>query len=370
MSGVHRSVAALPGGRLVVALLMACLWCPAEAKADLKPGTAEAFDRYVRLTEARMRGEEAGDPGFLYIERLPAAGRQALEGRARRGELLIERLQTREGGKRVEAPDVLIHHWVGLVFVPGASAADAVALLQDYDRHDRIYAPAVARSRVLGRDGDRFRVFLRFYMKKVIAVTLDTEHEAHFTRLAPGRAFSRIRSTRVQEVEHAGTPDERLKAPGEGRGFTWRLNTYWRFLESEDGTWVQCESLTLSRDIPFGLGWIIGPFVTDVPKESLTFTLETTRRALTTQKKRQLPTSNSQIPTPKNGASRLKVPFGVRGWWLGVDAESPIVNRQSSMRIASPSPIRALSRSMRCSRPSSVSLAECRLSRSARTKRL
>jgi hypothetical protein len=47
--------------------------------------------------------------------------------------------------------------------------------------------------------------------------------------------------------------------------------------------WVQCESVTLTRDIPFGLGWIVRPFVTDIPKESLTFTLETTRRALTRQ---------------------------------------------------------------------------------------
>ena len=265
---------------VAAALLTVSLWCPAEARADLKPGTAEAFDRYVRLTEERMRAEEAGGPGFLYVERLPVARRQALEQRARRGELLIERLQTRDGSRRVEAPDGLIHHWVGLVFVPGVSAADAVALLQDYDRHDRIYAPAVAGSRLLGRDGDRFRVFLRFYMKKVIAVTLDTEHEAHFARPEPGRAFSRIRSTKVQEVEHAGSPDERLKPPGEGRGFMWRLNTYWRFLEADGGTWVQCESLTLSRDIPFGLGWIIGPFVTDVPKESLTFTLQTTRQTL------------------------------------------------------------------------------------------
>jgi hypothetical protein len=281
MSGSWRSTAVPSARRLVaVSILAAGLTLPTAASADLRPRTAEAFDRYVRLTEQRMQAEEGGGPGFLYIERLPAARRQALEQRARRGELLIERLVTREGSRRLEAPDGLIHHWVGLVFVPGVTAEQAVELLQAYDRHDRIYAPAVARSKVLERDGDRFRVFLRFYMKKVIAVTLDTEHDARFTRPGPGRAFSRIRSTRVQEVEHAGSPEERRKAPGDGRGFMWRLNTYWRFLEGEGGTWVQCESITLSRDIPFGLGWIIGPFVTDVPKESLTFTLDTTRRTL------------------------------------------------------------------------------------------
>jgi hypothetical protein len=41
---------------------------------------------------------------------------------------------------------------------------------------------------------------------------------------------------------------------------------------------VQFETVSLSRDIPFGLGWVIGPFVTSVPKESLLFTLDTLRR--------------------------------------------------------------------------------------------
>jgi hypothetical protein len=36
----------------------------------------------------------------------------------------------------------------------------------------------------------------------------------------------------------------------------------------------------LTRGIPTGFGWIVGPFVTSIPKESLTFTLETTRKQL------------------------------------------------------------------------------------------
>jgi hypothetical protein len=51
-------------------------------------------------------------------------------------------------------------------------------------------------------------------------------------------------------------------------------------LERDGGTYVQCESITLSRDVPFGLGWIIKPFVTEIPMESLAFTLQRTRAAL------------------------------------------------------------------------------------------
>jgi hypothetical protein len=60
----------------------------------------------------------------------------------------------------------------------------------------------------------------------------------------------------------------------------WRLNTYWRLLERDGGTYLQCESISLSRGIPTGLGWLVGPFVTSIPRESLAFTLETTANRL------------------------------------------------------------------------------------------
>jgi hypothetical protein len=34
------------------------------------------------------------------------------------------------------------------------------------------------------------------------------------------------------------------------------------------------------RDIPTGLGWLVGPYLTSVPRESLTFRLATTRSAV------------------------------------------------------------------------------------------
>jgi hypothetical protein len=264
--------------------------------AELKPATATAFDKYVRLTEQRM-DSELGSDAFLWIDRLRGQAKSDALARLKRGELVIERLRTREGGSELDAPDGMIHHWLGLVFLPGVKLQDAVGLLQDYDRHARIYAPNVAASKTLQKNGGRFRVFLRFYMKKVIAVTMNTEHEAAFTQPAPDRAWSQIHSTRIAEVADAGTPQERELPPGRDQGFMWRLNTYWRFVERDGGVYVQCESLTLSRDIPFGLGWLIGPFVTSVPKDSLTFTLEKTRAALKT-------TSSTGSPADRAAKSR------------------------------------------------------------------
>jgi hypothetical protein len=43
---------------------------------------------------------------------------------------------------------------------------------------------------------------------------------------------------------------------------------------------VQNEAVTLTRDIPTGLGWLIEPFITNIPKETLEFTLQALRKAV------------------------------------------------------------------------------------------
>jgi hypothetical protein len=248
--------------------------------ADLRSQTVAAFDRYVSETERQREQALTGAAPFLWIEALPAVDQPVSLEQLRAGAFVIERMTTTRDGEELDVPDGMIHHWLGALFVPGASLDQAVALLQDYDRHASVYAPAVARSKLLARDGDSYRLSLRFFMKKVMTVVVDGEHQARFTRLGPNRAYSRVVSTRLNEVEDPETPHERLKPEGRDGGYLWRLNSYWRFLERDGGTYIQCETVTLSRRIPIGLGWLVGPFVTSIPKESLEFTLTTTRRTL------------------------------------------------------------------------------------------
>ena len=60
----------------------------------------------------------------------------------------------------------------------------------------------------------------------------------------------------------------------------WKMNTYWRFEERDGGLYIQCEAVTLTRNVPFGLGWAIGPLIASIPRESLTSTMLATRKAL------------------------------------------------------------------------------------------
>ena len=271
---------------VVSALLLAAVSCaqttPAAnpAPAKLRTDTVAAFDRYVRLTEERNDVELKRGSALLWIDSLPEAQRTEAYAALKRGDVQIHQFSTLDHGKPILCPGGLIHHWAGVVFIPGAKLDDALAILQDYDRQSAYYAPDVERSRIESHDGDYFRVFLRFRRHKVITVVLDTEHEVRYFHDAPGRAHSRSSAVRIAEVENPGKSGEREKPPGDDGGYLWRMETWWRMEERDGGVYVQSEAASLTRDIPTGLGWLVGPFVTSIPKETLVFTLEATRKAV------------------------------------------------------------------------------------------
>jgi hypothetical protein len=270
---------------LLAVLAGPCLATRAAPPADpasvkLKDDTDAAFQHYLQLTDGRNAEELKRGNSLLWIDVLPETGRTTAYSELKRGEAKMEKLETRENGEPIRCPGGMIHHWVGLIFIPGAKLDDALGVLEDYDRHSVYYAPDVERSKLESRYGDHFRVFLRFRRHKVITVVLNTEHDVQYYRDSPQRAHSRSSAVRIAEVENPGKSDEREKTPGDDGGFLWRMETWWRMEERDGGVYVQSEVASLTRNIPAGLGWLIGPFVTSIPKESLTFTLEATRKAV------------------------------------------------------------------------------------------
>jgi hypothetical protein len=216
----------------------------------------------------------------LWIDSMAAPQRTEAYAALKRGEVQIEQLSTLDNAKPIVCPGGMIHHWVGVVFIPGAKLEDVLAVLEDYDHQSTYYSPDVERSKIESRDGDHFRVFLRFRRHKVITVVLNTEHDVRYFHDAPGRSHSRSSAVRIAEVENPGARDEHEKQPGDDGGFLWRMETWWRMEERDGGVYVQSEAASLTRDIPTGLGWLVGPFVTSIPKETLVFTLEATRKAV------------------------------------------------------------------------------------------
>lgn len=252
----------------------------AAAAAELKPEAAQGYARYVQLTEERMKSELAPGGIFLSVDGLPEAQRSDTYARLQRGEVVTTRLRTEDPSGKVSTPEALIHHWVGTIFIPGASLKQVLALLQDYDRHYVYYKPEVAQSKTVEHAGDEFKIHYRLVRKKIITVVLDTDYDVHYHAVDAAHAYSDSHATRIAEVEHYGEAAERDMPPGNDGGFLWRLDSYWRFVDTGRGVYVQCEAISLTRDIPTGLGWLIGPFVESIPRESLAFTLDSTRDAV------------------------------------------------------------------------------------------
>ena len=239
---------------------------------QLKEQTLKDFSAYILDAESVME-RTLGDPGsFLWSDINSEKAQQVLGGQ------VVAEFWSGHGP--VKVTNGLIHDWIGASFTPNATIKDVLTLVQDYDNHQKIYKPEVIASRLMSHRGNDFQIYLRLLKKKIITVVLDTDHEVHYRPLDAARWICRSFTTRICEVEHAGSPKERVLPPDTGSGFLWRLYSYWRFHERAGGAYVECRAISLTRDVPLGLGWIIEPIIQKLPKESLINTLEATRRAL------------------------------------------------------------------------------------------
>ena len=251
--------------RALIAGAVLCLSGMALAEPTA-PATA-SLNAYIGTVEARLAQQHQNAGNFL----APAD-----QERLRNGELIIEKLAP---ASTAAFPGAMLHHWRGTAFAPGAKAADFERLMRNFNAYPQYYAPQVVQAKILSQQGDRYQVVMRVKQRHVITVVMDTAYDVNFARVKSQtaqealRGYSISRSTRVAEIESAGTSKERALAPGEDHGFLWRLNTYWSYEERDGGLYMQIESVSLTRAIPTGLGWAIGPFIESVPRESLEFTM-------------------------------------------------------------------------------------------------
>ena len=241
----------------------------------LKPRTLQAFEEYIRTAEAAMEPSLNGQSAFLWCDQNSERAQQVKQG------AVVAQLWAGDGP--VKIPNGLIHDWVGAAFIPNVSVEQVLALVQNYNHHKEIYRPDVMDSKLISHDDNHFNIFLRLLKKKIITVVLDTDHDVQYSAIEAKRWFCRSYTTRIAEVEEAGTAQERVLEPDTGYGFLWRLYSYWRFDEKKGsaGVHIECRAISLTRDIPLGLGWIIDPIIRKLPQESLMHTLENTRDGLT-----------------------------------------------------------------------------------------
>jgi hypothetical protein len=156
----------------------------------------------------------------------------------------------------------MLYDWIGSIFIPGTALDRTVSMLQDYDHRALYFPEIISTSKLLCRTGeDRFGFSMRLKEPAVI----DSDNDVVWEKVDQRRWRCRSYSTRVHEVEKQ-------------HGYLLRLNSYWRFAETDKGVYVEGQTLTLSGE--FGsLMRSLGSMMGINPEKSLKKTLESMRES-------------------------------------------------------------------------------------------
>ena len=189
-----------------------------------------------------------------------------------------------QGNGVVTLPGGLIQDWVGAVFIPKTSLEETLRVVQDYPQHVEMYKPDITEVKVLSHTGSDYLIRTRIVKSKFfISDVLEVENLIHYVTLDTKRVYSRSASQRVVEIGNAGKDNEHQLPVGHDRGLMWRINGYWFFAESDGGVFITCESITLTREIPFLMSKMLSPILHELPAEALKTSLEQTRKAIVNQ---------------------------------------------------------------------------------------
>lgn len=234
----------------------AAAWLPAVPARllaqQLKPETVQGFECYVRTAEDRMAARKVfltadADPGMMHTL-LSSPNVQTVPG---------------NGENPHKIAGAMIYDWIGTIFIPGASVARTVRMLQDYDHRAQYFPEIISTSKLLCRSGEnRFGFSMRLKEPAVI----DSENDVVWQRVDARTWRCRSYSTAVREI-------------GKQHGYLLQLNSYWRFAETDRGVFVEGQTITLSGE--FGsLMRTLGSLAGINPEKSLRRTLISMRTTL------------------------------------------------------------------------------------------
>jgi hypothetical protein len=255
--------------------LLLFLDAPRLVMGEPTPAAVSAFNAYCKGVESRLASQHRSSDTFIAFT-APASAPDA-EARLRQGELIVDRLAPPDS---TDLTGALLHHWRGTAFAPGARAEDFERLMRNFNAYPQHFAPQVLQARVLTQNASSMQASMRIRQRHVITVVMDTTYDISFGQLDVRHGYSISRSTRIEEIDSPGTRAEHALNASEEHGFLWRLNTYWSYEERDGGLYLQIESVSLTRSIPNGLGWVVRPYVESIPRESLEFTLRSACNAL------------------------------------------------------------------------------------------
>lgn len=293
LAGVHQGLkrssgpARRTGGWGLVLLCLAGFSLAEARAAVLTPATAAAWDRYYRWADEKAAQEIKDPQKFLVQDRLSPQQKNEVQRRLKAGQTYIDRVTgVVPPNEKFSVPDGEIHHWWGTVLVPRVKLPELMKFLQDYDHHGGKFADVI-QSRLISKDGNHFTFFFKLSRSKaVVTANYNSIQEATYYPVDSRRVWSKSIATKIAELENPGTPQEKERPPGDDRGFLWRLVSWWRFQETDDGVIIEIESASLSTSIPWWVKWIPGvaSYIRSTPKESMESVLISIRQQFTSPK--------------------------------------------------------------------------------------
>lgn len=252
--------------------------------AQLKQQTVDEWNKYILATQGQIDKRVSGQIPFLWLDTQPD-GRT----RARNGEVLVAPFDEHVP-KHVSGG--LVHHWIGATFIPGAKVKDILTVIRDYPDYKDFYAPTVIASSVPPGQpppvGEADQFVLRFRNQAEVAKSaLDASYSAIYVQLDPQRGYAVAHTTQVQEIDHYGEASQRTLPVGTGNGYLWQLYATTRFVEADNGVYVEAEGIALSRDIPVAVRFIVDPIVRRISRDALHTSLMQTGQAVQKYKDKQ-----------------------------------------------------------------------------------
>jgi hypothetical protein len=171
-------------------------------------------------------------------------------------------------------PGGLVHHWKAAAFIRGATLRQGLDVSSAFANYHAIYK-AVIRSRLLGRNGDKYTVLMRLEEGEAgVRAVLDVRSTVEYVHPSSGVALALSHADEIREVQRAGRADEELLQPGRDSGYLWGAATFTFFREQTDGLYVETETTALSREFPPLLGWIIEPIARRLGRRSVATSLQ------------------------------------------------------------------------------------------------
>jgi hypothetical protein len=252
------------------ATLMLFVTLAVPAGSEPAPAAATAtYDAYIAKVEAALAPQHQSTGVSLKGVDLA---------QLRGGHAVVEQINPSQTGK---LPGALLYHWRGTAFVPDAHAADFERIMKDYAAYPQTFSPEMLQAHVLSHNEDHYVATMRVRQKHIITAVLDITYDITYGHGSEaGSGYTNSRSTKIVEIDQAGTPQEKALSPDEDHGYLWRQNTYWSYEEKDGGLYIQLESISLSRSFPAALGWAVGSFTKSIPRETLDFTLGAMTKAL------------------------------------------------------------------------------------------